>query len=127
MASRPAVKVRPITRDKLATFLGSHELITAFENLVEDVATTIPDDTETLSIAVDAAQETADGAIVSAAAARSVAELLRPLVEALVAGPPPAPAARAEPEGLPARLAQLESTVARLARRVNQLEEGPPP
>lgn len=43
MADIPTVKSRRITRDKLATFLGSHELIKAFENLIEDVVVTIPE------------------------------------------------------------------------------------
>lgn len=43
MASRPNVKTRPITRDKLATFLRSAELIKAFENMTNDVSETLPD------------------------------------------------------------------------------------
>lgn len=126
MASRPAVKTTPITRDKLATFLGSHELIKAFENIVQDVSVIIPDDTETISIAVDTAQETADSGVVAAAAARALAEALRPLVEALTTAPPPSPTARLAQEEMISRVAYLESMVARLARRVIQLEEGPP-
>jgi hypothetical protein len=43
MADLPTVKTKRITRDKLAQFLPSHELIKAFENLSEDVAETLPD------------------------------------------------------------------------------------
>lgn len=43
MADRPAVKTRGLTRDKLATFLKSHELIKAFEDLSQDVSEVIPD------------------------------------------------------------------------------------
>ena len=43
MPERPIVKTRRITRDKLAQFLPSHELIKAFEDMSSDVSTTIPD------------------------------------------------------------------------------------
>lgn len=43
MADRPEVKTRRITRDKLASFLKSHELIKAFEDLAADVSETLPD------------------------------------------------------------------------------------
>lgn len=50
MADRPNVKTRLITRDKLAQFLPSHELIKAFENMSQDVAETIPDAIESASV-----------------------------------------------------------------------------
>jgi hypothetical protein len=43
MADRPVVRTRLITRDKLAQFLPSHELIKAFEDLASDVSKTLPD------------------------------------------------------------------------------------
>jgi hypothetical protein len=43
MADRPPVKTRPITRDKLAQFLPSHELIKAFEDMASDVSKVLPD------------------------------------------------------------------------------------
>ncbi len=50
MAERPLVKTRPITREKLATFLPTHELIKAFENLSADVSETLPDAIEGASV-----------------------------------------------------------------------------
>lgn len=43
MADRPPVKTQRLTRDKLAQFLPTHELIKAFENLSADVSETLPD------------------------------------------------------------------------------------
>jgi hypothetical protein len=43
MADRPSVKTRPITRDKLAQFLPSFELIKAFEAMTQDITETLPD------------------------------------------------------------------------------------
>jgi hypothetical protein len=50
MAERPPVKTRPITRGKLSSFLPTHELIKAFENLSEDVSQTLPDAIEGSSV-----------------------------------------------------------------------------
>lgn len=73
MATRPPVKSQPLTRNKLAEFLKSHELVTAFENLLRDVSKTLPDAAENDSAAAEAAQETADAALIGAAAAQSSA------------------------------------------------------
>lgn len=43
MADPVSVKTRQISRDKLAKFLPTLELIKAFENLSEDVSKTLPD------------------------------------------------------------------------------------
>ena len=75
MAERPAVKVQRIGRDKLALFLPNREAIKAFEHLVEDVATTLPDavfagatETESAAAAAAAAQADADDALAQLAA-----------------------------------------------------------
>lgn len=64
----PIILTRRLTRDKLASFLGSHELIKAFEALQQDVAETLP------SVAVEA-QDTANGAYELAARALQLAGL----------------------------------------------------
>lgn len=43
MADRPSVRTKRLSRDKLATFLKSHELIKAFEHIAVDVGETLPD------------------------------------------------------------------------------------
>lgn len=43
MAETPVVKTRRISRDMLATFLKSHELIKAFEDLMGDVSQALPE------------------------------------------------------------------------------------
>lgn len=53
MASRPPVKTKKLTRDKLAKFLPNHESIKAFEDVTEDVSTTIPDAIEGMTESVD--------------------------------------------------------------------------
>lgn len=42
MPDRPAVKTRRITRDKLAQFLPTPELIRGFEDMTADVTETLP-------------------------------------------------------------------------------------
>jgi hypothetical protein len=43
MADAVVTRTKKITRDKLAKFLPNHEAIKAFEDLVHDVVTTLPD------------------------------------------------------------------------------------
>lgn len=50
MADRPNVKTRVITRDRLATFLQSPEMIRAFELLFRDVQITLPDAIEAIGV-----------------------------------------------------------------------------
>lgn len=50
MAERPPVKTQPITRDKLAQFLPSHELIKAFESMATDVSKVLPDAIENAAV-----------------------------------------------------------------------------
>lgn len=114
------LRTAKITRDKLALFLPTHELIKAFENLVQDVEEVVP--------ATNDSQDTADSALSESAAARAIAESVKKLVVALVSAPPQAPAARQEPiDDLTAQVATLQSLVARLTQRVENLEEGPTP
>lgn len=49
MADAPIVKSRRITRDKLAAVFKSHEMIKAFEDLIEDVRVTMPDAVEAVA------------------------------------------------------------------------------
>lgn len=72
--ARPAVRSQQLTRDKLAEFLKSHELIKAFENLSYDVSQTLPDAAAVDSEAIEAAQLTADAAVIGAAAAQADAD-----------------------------------------------------
>lgn len=76
MADRPAVKTRKLTREKLASFLKSHELIKAFENLAQDVAETLPDAVEDSNANNDQARDTAAMALAAAAAARAAGDRL---------------------------------------------------
>lgn len=75
MAERPAVKVQRMGRDKLALFLPNREAIKAFEHLVDDVATVLPDAAlanataaELAAAAAAAAQADADAALTAIAA-----------------------------------------------------------
>lgn len=40
---RPAVRTRPLTRDKIASFVRGHEAVKFLEDLAEDVSTVLPD------------------------------------------------------------------------------------
>lgn len=67
------VKTKPISRDKLATFLGNQELIKAFENLADDVSTALPTAVNKNSSGVSNAQASAASAAASASAAQASA------------------------------------------------------
>lgn len=43
MVGAVVVQTKPITRNKLSSFLPNHELVKALENLTADVGTTLPD------------------------------------------------------------------------------------
>jgi len=89
MVSAVPVLTRKITRNKLAEFLDNHELIKAFENLTQDVGTTLPDAIGTNTDAIAESQATADTALAASVAARAIADYVGALVEALMQGPPP--------------------------------------
>jgi hypothetical protein len=74
VATRPAVRTRPLTRDKLATFLGNPELIKAFEALSEDVSTTLPNASESNSASAEGALEAAQAAQLTADEALAAAQ-----------------------------------------------------
>lgn len=71
--ARPAVRSQQLTRDKLAEFLKSHELIKAFENLSYDVSQTLPDAAALDSEIAEDALATADQAVLDAALAQASA------------------------------------------------------
>lgn len=66
MADAPIVKSRRVTRDKLAAVFKSHELIKAFEDLIDDVSVTLPD-------AVEAEADNADTVLKAASFSRQPA------------------------------------------------------
>lgn len=87
-----AVRSRPLSRDKLAQFLPSFELIRAYELLHEDVSQTLPaaagqalDDAEAAQVAADAAQVTADTALANAATAQAAADAAQATADTAVA------------------------------------------
>jgi len=85
------VATQPLTRAKLAEFLGrNHELIKFFENLQRDVGRTLPDAIDGNTEAITNAAESADTALASANAARALAIFVSDIVTALVEGPPQA-------------------------------------
>lgn len=103
MADRPAVTSQPITRDKLATFLKSHELIKAFENMLKDIRQVLPDSIEQNSGTIDDLAIAADAAGTTANMALSIAEFVAQAVQQLLEGPP-----RAEPaDDLDSRIAAI--------------------
>lgn len=82
--ARPAVRSQQLTRDKLAEFLKSHELIKAFENLSYDVSQTLPDAVQIDSEAIEQAQLTADAAVLGAAAAQGSADTAQATADSAV-------------------------------------------
>ena len=104
MATRPDVKIRPLTREQIAAITGgNHRALVALENLIADVWGVLPDATEAAATAAEDAQVTADQALALAQAAVALAE------EALLQDSP---------------MAALRSDLELLARRVSGLEQG---
>lgn len=81
MATKPPVKTKPVTRNKLAAVFDSHELVKAFEDIADDVSKTLPDATQQ-------AQQTADDAL-------ALSNALKVLQYVLLAASADAPQARA--------------------------------
>lgn len=85
---------RPVTRNKLAQFLSSQELIKAFENLTADVSSTLPDAINSGVADAGRAQATADNALAAATLATAISGYIRKAIESLAAAPPQAPVQR---------------------------------
>jgi hypothetical protein len=73
MADPVLVSTRPTTRNKLAQFLQSPELIRMVENLTQDVGTTLPQNIDVAAAAAGAASAAAEGAAGIADAAQATA------------------------------------------------------
>ena len=102
MATRPDVKIKPLTRDQLELLArGNPRAMKALENLVADVWGVLPDATEAAATAAEDAQVTADQAIALAQAAVTLAEDAL-LQESSTVG------LRAEIDALTARVSALE-------------------
>ena len=102
MASRPDVKIRPLTREQLELLArGNPRAIKALESLIADVYSVLPDATEGAATAAEDAQITADQAVALAQAAVSLAEEAL-LQESTIAG------LRADLEALQSRVSSLE-------------------
>lgn len=75
MADRPAVKIKPLTRDQIELLArGNPRTMKALEDLVSDVWGVLPDAAEAAATAAEDAQITADQAIALAQAAVTLAE-----------------------------------------------------
>lgn len=118
---------RRLTRVELARFLPSHELIKAFEKLF-DVAGATPDAVNTLTLLVEAAQESADTANSAAVTAAAIASYAQALAGDLAAGPTPIYLQMAQQiDDLSSRLSQMDAILATMSRRIDALEERPTP
>lgn len=71
MADPVIVSTRPTTRNKLAQFLQSPELIRLVENLTQDVGTTLPQNIDVATAAAEGAAGIADAAQATANSAQS--------------------------------------------------------
>lgn len=118
---------RQLTRDQLARFLPSHQLIKAFEALF-NVAGQTPDAIKTLTLQVEAAQEGADTANAAAVAAAAIATYAQALAGDLAEGPTPIYLQMSQQiDDLSSRLSQMDAILAAMSRRINALEERPTP
>jgi HPt (histidine-containing phosphotransfer) domain-containing protein len=122
------VRTRRITRDKLAQFLPSHELIKAFESFTDDIISTLPTAIGENADAINDAQQMADSALALAAAAMGMANLAAQLAAVPNDGPPPAPVITDQaPDDLVAQLAALREEVNSLRALINDRTTGPTP
>lgn len=103
----PDVRTRVVTRDTLRRALGNHEMIRAFEALVEDVGTTLPGAVDDVASVAEAASTDASVASASAAAA----QWLVGVVADAVAADPTTSALRAEVAELRAQVQALQQGV----------------
>jgi hypothetical protein len=87
MATRPSVRTRPVTRDKLAAIFKSHELVKAFENMVGDVGEVLPDATEAATAAAELALSRANALRALALVVLDAAGVAAPNARALAVGP----------------------------------------
>lgn len=118
---------RTLTRQQLARFLPSHELVKAFEALFK-VAGSTPDEINVLVGLVGTAQEDADSARAIAAVSSGIAALALSIASDINDGPPvvqlPPPAA---PDDLSHIIGALQAQIHALTQRVSALEESPTP
>lgn len=132
-AERPAVRVQPMTRDKLSRALGPWpELIRALENLAFDVSETLPDAAQANADAAAAAQNTAAAARVIAEEALSEveqaqldADTARAIAGAAAAIAQAAADASEIAHHLLGQVAEQRDTIAGLVRRIEDLENRP--
>jgi ribonuclease D len=123
MVDRPDVLTRQLTRDALAKLTNSPRTRKALEDLLGDVAQTLPDAVEALAeelAALDASLSTTN------AAALQALLLVAAALQAASEGPPPVPIVIPEPDE-PAGLAAIRERLAVLEKAVAQLHEGPTP
>lgn len=73
MASTVNSRAQSIERSDLATFLKSPRLLKQMENVIDDVATTLPGAIDQISVDVETAQTTANTALSNAATAQATA------------------------------------------------------
>lgn len=102
MADRPAVKIKPLTRDQLELLArGNPRAMKALENMASDVFSILPDATEAAAAAAEDAQITADQAMALAQTAVTIAEEAL-LQESMMSG------LKADLEALQSRVSSLE-------------------
>lgn len=113
---------RATLRTELYAVFGNRpRLIKAFENLLLDVAVTLPDQIDDTSDESDAVTQLA----VNTAAAAAQADRLR--IDALSEGPPPIPMSIDIPDDVAPVIFQLLARVARLESDLANLKDGPTP
>lgn len=119
MADPIAVATRQVTRDKLAQFLKSQELIKLFENLTQDVSVTVPEALDTISAVADQALATGLLVMGVAESARAEADRLTQVLNRVDAAFSTQRDRGAELQELRKRLDAIENTVVALGRGSN--------
>lgn len=141
---------RPVTRNQLAGFLPSHELVKLFENLIADVSGGLPSTLSEIEMTAENARALATLAQGLAGVALQLANQANegpppvpqalpglifdgpppaPVVplDAIHDGPPPAPLVLPDVDDPNARISELHDRIAILERAVAELREGPLP
>jgi DNA-binding transcriptional LysR family regulator len=118
---------RSLTRQQLARFLPSHELVKAFEALFS-LAGATPDAINTLTQLVEEAKDGADSARSSASSVAGIATLALSIAQDLNEGPPVVPIqAGDQPEDITHLIHALRAEIDALTQRISALEERPTP
>lgn len=128
MADRPATQTQPLTRAQISEWIGGNpRMVRWFEAAIRDISAILPDAVQANAGAAEAAQEAADAALGLVELSQADADSARLLAGAAQAAAARAAEDAAQVQHLIGAVSDLRDSLAALARRVDDLEQGPTP